>query len=82
MAPPFSNRKETAAVLHPPLFLSSLALSFLGFSLPIFGKALDANAFTIGGLYAVFTVTTTVLRPAVGWALDHYGRKRFFVSAI
>ena len=72
----------TATALHRPLFLSSLPFFFLTFMLPVYGKSLGASALMIGGLYAVFTVITAVVRPLIGWGLDHYGRKRFFVAAM
>ncbi len=82
MTQAFRPRNDTAAVMHPALFLNSLSFFFLILMLPIYSKWLGASAFKIGGLYAVFTVTIAILRPVIGWALDHYGRKPFFVAAL
>ena len=77
-----SMTKITTNVLYRPILMVSLPFSFLGFTLPIYSKALGASALAIGGLYSVFTITLLVGRPLVGRAIDLYGRRRFFIAAL
>lgn len=76
------SEQDWVSVLYRPILLGSLGFGFLSFALPIYGKILGASALEIGGLFAIFSVVIALLRPLVGWALDRFGRKAFFVAAL
>jgi DHA1 family multidrug resistance protein-like MFS transporter len=75
-------RKERVHVLYWPMLLGTAGLAFLGFALPVYGKDLGASALQIGGLFSSFALIATLFRPGIGWALDRFGRKWFFVVAL
>jgi DHA1 family multidrug resistance protein-like MFS transporter len=69
-------------VLKLPLVLGSLALTILPLLLPLYAKRLGASAIGIGGLFAIAQCMLVLLRPVIGWAIDRYGRKAFFVAGV
>jgi MFS family permease len=74
--------KIASRVLHQPILFVSLSFAFLNFGLPIYAKALGASALEIGGLFSILTLSLALLRPAVGWAIDRFGRKAFLVAGL
>jgi len=64
------------------IFFISFPFGLLQFTLPVLGKELGASALAIAGLYSAFSLTTVLLRPVVGWALDRYGRRPFLVGGL
>ncbi len=67
--------------LYVPLGLASGSFALISLLLPIYARELGASATAIGGLFTVFTATVLLLRPLVGWVLDHYGRRPFLLVA-
>ena len=76
------TRPKRHTVLRWPVLLCSLSFLVLSFLLPIYAQRLGADALDIGGLAATVAVIMVLVRPFVGWALDHYGRRGFFVGGL
>lgn len=76
------KKQNTGLPINTPILLTSLAFGILAFLLPIYSKRIDASALEIGWLFSIFSITTLLLRPLIGRAIDKYGRKRFFVAAM
>lgn len=69
-------------VMRRSLFLISLPIFFISFSVPVQATQLGASAVEVGIMFSLFTLSLLLLRPAVGWGLDHYGRKWFLAAAM
>ena len=59
------------------IFLGSTSFIFLNFGLPVRADELGISAVGIGGMYAVFTGTMLLIRPLVGYCLDHWQAQVF-----
>ena len=68
--------------LQIAILLGSLSFGILEFALPIYARRLGASALDIGGVISIFAVMITILRPLVGWGIDHWGRKSFLAVSL
>tara|TARA_B100000676_G_C18057257_1_gene835311 strand:- start:554 stop:1789 length:1236 start_codon:yes stop_codon:yes gene_type:complete len=69
-------------VVRRSLLLVALPMVFVTFGLPLRAQDLGAGGFEIGVLFSLFTVALLILRPAVGWGVDRFGRRRFFLASL
>jgi len=61
------------------MFFVAQPFFIMGLLLPVYGKGVGANALEIGLIFSAFSLVTIIMRPIVGWALDRFGRRPFFV---
>ena len=60
----------------------SMPMVFITFALPLRAEDLGASGIEIGVLYSLFTASVFIIRPLVGFGLDHFGRRIFFIGAM
>jgi MFS transporter, DHA1 family, multidrug resistance protein len=68
--------------IESAFFFLSLPFFIMGLLLPVYGKELGASAFEIGLIFSAFSTMTILTRPLVGWALDRFGRRPFFITGM
>ncbi len=74
---------HSLSVMRRALFLSSFPIGVLTFAIPIFGRQfLALDAVQITWLFSIYALMTVIVRPVAGWAMDRYGRRRFFVAGL
>jgi len=71
--------QHSLKILQTSMFFVSQPFFIMGLLLPIYGKDAGASAVEIGVIFSAFSVVTIIMRPMVGWALDRFGRRRFFI---
>lgn len=77
-----SSPNQASLTLYRSVFLVSFPFFILEFLLPIYGKEIGASVMQIGLFFSAFSIMTVVLRPVIGWAVDHYGRRFFVISGL
>jgi MFS family permease len=74
--------RKVLSALEWAISYVSLPFFVLGLVLPVYGKQIGANVVEIGLFFSVFSLMTVLLRPVVGWALDRFGRRYFFLTGV
>jgi len=73
---------RTLGTLRRAIFLISMPFFVLDLLLPVYGKQIGASVVQIGLFFSAFSLMTVLLRPLVGWGLDRFGRRIFFIAGL
>jgi MFS transporter, DHA1 family, multidrug resistance protein len=76
------SSSQTLATLRRTIFFVSLPFFILNLMLPVYGKQIGASVVEIGLFFSVFSLVTVLLRPLIGWGLDRFGRRVFFIAGV
>jgi MFS family permease len=63
-------------------FLSRLSFGLISFALPLYARHLGLSLTETGLLFSLNLIAEQALKPAMGWAVDRFGLKRSFTTAI
>jgi len=77
-----SDAAKTLATLRKTVLLISTPFFVLNLMLPVYGKEIGASFVEIGLFFSAFSLMTVLLRPLVGWGLDRFGRRIFFIAGV
>jgi len=69
-------------VLFFTLFCSLLGAGIVAPLLPVFARNLGASALMIGFIFSGFSISRSVVLPAVGFLSDQFGRKHFILLGL
>ncbi len=77
-----TDTTQPLAILRKTIFFVSMPFFILSLLLPVYGKEIGASVVEIGLFFSAFSLMTVLLRPLVGWGLDRFGRRIFFIAGV
>lgn len=77
-----ANSNLILSTLRKTIFYVSMPFFILNLLLPVYGKHIGASVIEIGLFFSALSMMTVLLRPLVGWGLDHFGRRGFFQAGV
>lgn len=77
-----SDKTKALAGLRRSLFFVSLPFFILYLLLPVYGNEIGASVVEIGLFFSAFSLMTVLMRPLLGWGLDRFGRRPFFIIGL
>jgi MFS family permease len=77
---PRGNAALGAIVLEG--LLSRMSFGLISFALPLYARHLGLSLSEVGILIALNSAVAVMLKPALGWAADRYGRKPVYLASI
>jgi MFS family permease len=63
-------------------FLSRLSFGIIGFALPLYARHLGLSLTETGFLFSLNLIAEQIMKPGMGWAVERFGLKRSFTTAI
>lgn len=75
-------KSNTLVTLLLSVFIALLGIGIIVPVMPVFAKELGAGGFALGMIIAAFSITRSLLQPAVGNYSDRWGRKNFLVCGL
>ncbi len=72
----------TLATVRRSIFWVSWPFFIMTLLLPVYGQELGASVVEIGLFFSAFSLMMVLLRPVVGWAIDRFGRRPFFLLGL
>lgn len=76
------NRKHILWVLLSSIFVAMLGVGVIAPVMPLYASQYGAAGFSLGLIYAMFSVSRMLFMPVAGNLSDQAGRKRFIVSGL
>lgn len=77
-----NSQAKARAALMRSLFLVSWPFFIVRLLLPVYGRQVGASVVEIGLFFSAFSLMMVLMRPLLGWALDRFGRRPFFVIGL